>query len=137
MNAAESYFGTSGFWASGFLNLTPKEAYQWCRQGAVLLDVRLPYFVGFKGFDVPNVLVIPLSELMQKMHELPNDIPLIVADSVGLHSHEAVMMLHEAGFKNSANLAGGMVEWEHDGLPIKVDLKYRLSGSCVCQLKLK
>ncbi|MFA6400357.1 MAG: rhodanese-like domain-containing protein [Salinivirgaceae bacterium] len=135
MNAVESYFGTSGFWASGFLNLTPMEAYIHCRQGALLLDVRLPYFVGFKCFDVPKIIAIPLTELELKMKELPTDNPIIVADSVGLHSHEAMLMLQEAGFKNIANLAGGMAEWEHDGLPIKLDIQYRLSGSCVCQLK--
>ncbi len=135
MNAHKSYFGTSGFWASGFLNLTPKEAYLHCQKGAVLLDARLPYFVGFKGFDVPKVIAVPLTELEQKIPELSKKMPMIVADSVGIHSHEAMLMLQKAGYRNIANLAGGMVEWEHDGLPIKVDIKYRLSGSCVCQLK--
>jgi len=73
--------------------------------------------------------------LEQKITWLPDNIPLIVADSVGIHSHEAMLLLQTKGFQNIANLAGGMVEWERDGLPIKVDNEYQLSGSCVCQLK--
>lgn len=41
----------------------------------------------------------------------------------------------QAGFQNTYNLAGGFVEWERDGLPIKIDVQERLSGSCMCQLK--
>lgn len=134
-NADASFFGMLGFYASGFLNLSSKETYKLCQEGAILLDVRMPYFVVFKGFGVPQVISIPLSELEQKITLLPNDIPLIVADSVGIHSHEAMLLLQTKGFQNIANLAGGMVEWERDGLPIKVDNEYQLSGSCVCQLK--
>jgi rhodanese-related sulfurtransferase len=66
---------------------------------------------------------------------LPDDIPVIVADSVGLRSHEAMEFLLSKGFDNIANLAGGIVEWESDGLPIKKDITEQLDGSCVCQLK--
>jgi len=39
------------------------------------------------------------------------------------------------GFENIANMAGGMVEWERDGLPLKIDKTERLSGSCACMLR--
>jgi 3-mercaptopyruvate sulfurtransferase SseA len=41
------------------------------------------------------------------------------------------------GYKNVANLAGGIVDWEKDGLPVSTDVTARLSGSCMCQLKLR
>ena len=34
-------------------------------------------------------------------------------------------------------MAGGLVEWERDGLPLQVNLKEELSGQCACQLKAK
>ena len=43
--------------------------------------------------------------------------------------------MKEQGFDNIANLAGGIVDWERDGLPINTDITARLSGSCMCQLK--
>ena len=41
------------------------------------------------------------------------------------------------GYDNVANMAGGIVDWERDGLPINTDVNYRLSGSCMCQLKAR
>jgi len=41
----------------------------------------------------------------------------------------------DKGFKQIANMAGGIVDWEHDGLPLITDISQRLSGSCMCQLK--
>jgi 3-mercaptopyruvate sulfurtransferase SseA len=66
---------------------------------------------------------------------LPQDKHLIFADSVGLRSKDAVVLLKNRGFKNIANMAGGIVDWERDGLPIKTEIEERLSGSCMCQLK--
>jgi len=60
---------------------------------------------------------------------------LIVADSVGLFSHEAMIILKDLGFENIINLALGLVEWERDGMPVMIDQNERLSGSCVCQLR--
>jgi hypothetical protein len=52
-----------------------------------------------------------------------------------LRSHEVMEFLLLKGFTNIANLAGGIVEWEQDGLPLKIDITEQLSGSCVCQLR--
>ena len=60
---------------------------------------------------------------------------LIFADSGGLRSKEAVVLLKDKGYKKIANMAGGIVEWERDGLPLKTNVEERLSGSCMCQLK--
>jgi rhodanese-related sulfurtransferase len=129
-------FLMNGFISSGFLNFTAKEAYREATENnAVLLDVREPRLTGYKNFDVPIVLHIPISTLADCYENLPTNVPVIVADSVGLRSHEAIVFLEEKGFTNIANLAGGIVEWEKDGLPIKKDISEQLDGSCACQLK--
>lgn len=125
-----------GFLSSGFLNLSAREAYiETTENGAVILDVREERLTGYKNFDVPVVINIPLSTLTDNYKSLPPDTLLIVADSVGLRSHEAMEFLHQMGFKNIANLAGGIVDWEGDGLPLKKDITEQLDGSCVCQLR--
>jgi rhodanese-related sulfurtransferase len=125
-----------GFISSGFLNLSASEAYKEATENdAVILDVREQRLIGYKRFDVPMVINIPFSILVKSYMNLPDDIPVIVADSVGLRSHEAMEFLLSKGFDNIANLAGGIVEWESDGLPIKKDITEQLDGSCVCQLK--
>lgn len=125
-----------GFISSGFLNLSASEAYSEATENnAVILDVRELGLTGYKRFDVPLVINIPNSSLADNYKSLPFDVPIIVADSVGLRSHEAIVFLQSRGFKNIANLSGGIVDWERDGLPLKKDITEQLDGSCVCQLK--
>ena len=129
-------FFKHGFVSSGFLNLTASEAYKEATENnAIILDVRELRLTGYKNFDVPKVINIPNSTLAENYKSLPTDIPLIVADSVGLRSHEAMVLLQSKGFTNIANLAGGIVDWERDGLPLKKDITEQLDGSCVCQLR--
>jgi rhodanese-related sulfurtransferase len=124
-----------GFISGGIVNISPHEAFEMCGKGAVIVDVREESLKNFKNFVVPEILFIPISKLAQESSELPLNKYLIFADTVGLRSKEAVVYLKDKGFENIANMAGGIVDWEHDGLPIKTNIGERLSGSCMCQLK--
>jgi len=129
-------FFSHGFISSGFLNLTPSEAYiEATENNAILLDVREERLTGYKNFNVPNVIKMPNSTIPENYKNLPRDVPIIIADSVGLRSHEAMEFLISTGFSNLANLAGGIVDWERDGLPLRIDKTEQLDGSCVCQLR--
>jgi len=128
-------FENCGFVSCGILNVSPREAFELCGKGAVMVDVREEYLNNFKNFDVPEILFIPISRLMQELSELPQDKYLICTDTVGLRSKEAVVFLKDKGFGKIANMAGGIVDWERDGLPLKTNIEERLSGSCMCQLK--
>jgi len=129
-------FIQDGFYCGELLNFTPREAYrELMENSAILVDVREEYLNEYKKFKVNEVIYLPLSELKENMEFIPRDKPLIFADSVGLRSKEAVILLKEAGFDNMANLAGGLVEWERDGLPLITDNDEMLTGSCTCQLK--
>ena len=129
-----SWFRT-GFIAHEVLNLTPAESYALCVEGAIIVDIREPYMNNFKMFHVEKVIYLPYSELGKCYQELPADQPLIFADSVGLKSREGVLFMNANGYENVANMAGGIVDWERDGLPLTTDVTNRLSGSCMCQLK--
>ncbi|MCU0462280.1 MAG: rhodanese-like domain-containing protein [Bacteroidales bacterium] len=128
---------TKGFFAHGVLNLTPKESYELSLEGAVIIDVRESYVSDFKMFNVENLIYAPFSELKNNFQNLPADRTLIFADAVGLKSREAVLFLKELGYDNVANMAGGIVDWERNGLPLTTDVNARLSGSCMCQLKAR
>ena len=78
---------------------------------------------------------MPNSTIPDNYEAIPRNVPVIVADSVGLRSHEAMEFLISKGFSNLANLAGGIVDWERDGLPLRIDITEQLDGSCVCQLR--
>ena len=128
-------FNSKGMMSSGILHLSPKEAYELSQQGAVVVDVREEYMGRFKMFDVAELIFCPKSMLEETYLELPQNKPLIFADAVGLRSREAVWFLKEKGIDNIANMAGGLVEWERDGLPLKVDKSEILTGSCMCTLR--
>jgi len=124
-----------GFIAHGVLNLTPTESFVLCKKGATIVDVREEYMNAFKMFKVEKLFYLPYSQIEQFYEQLPHDIPLIFADAVGLKSREGVLFMMAHGYDNIANMVGGIVDWERDGLPINTDITARLSGSCMCQLK--
>jgi len=126
-----------GFTAHGVHNLTPKESYELCSEGAIIVDVREPYLNNCKMFNAGNVIYLPYSELASSYSDLPREILLIFADAVGLKSRESVLFMNEHGYENAFNMAGGIVDWERDGLPLTTDINNRLSGSCMCQLKTR
>ena len=124
-----------GFFSNEIYNLTPKECFEICQNEGAILDVREEFMSSFKTFDVPEVIYCPASTLEVSCSDLPQNKLLILADATGLHSKEVYILLNKKGFNNIANMAGGLVEWERDNLPLKIDKSQRLSGSCVCQLK--
>ncbi|MCX6243432.1 MAG: hypothetical protein NTU98_01900 [Bacteroidetes bacterium] len=132
----KNVFFQAGFESGGILNLTPMQALELCRKGALLVDVREEFMNRFKMFDVPEIIYCPYSMLKEVYQNLPDDKAIILADSAGLHSREAVVFLSEKGFGDRiANMAGGLVEWERDELPLVIDKSEKLSGSCMCQLR--
>ena len=124
-----------GFTAHGVQNLTPKECHELCSINAIIVDVRESYLNNFKRFNAGNVIYLPYSELANSYSDLPRDKLLIFADAVGLRSRECVLFMNEHGYENAFNMAGGIVDWERDGLPLTTDIDNRLSGSCMCQLR--
>jgi rhodanese-related sulfurtransferase len=119
------------------LQYTPREAFQRCHEGAVILDIRPELLCTYKAFDVPQVLYCPWQEIGQSLDKLPVEQEIIVADTSGIQAREIIQVLISSGFKKIAGLAGGMLEWERDGLPVLLDNQARLSGSCMCQLKFR
>jgi len=128
-------FKDYGIISSGILNVSPGEAFELVKQGALIVDVREEYLGSLKAFDVPEVVYFPKSKLAEEYKNLPSDRYMIFADTVGLRSKEAVIFMKEKGFEKIANMAGGIVDWERDGLPVTNDKSHQLSGSCMCQLK--
>jgi rhodanese-related sulfurtransferase len=59
--------------------------------------------------------LIPLSELSGRFDEIGQDRPVVAVCRSGARSAQAVVMLQKAGFKEIANLAGGMLRWRAEG----------------------
>lgn len=135
MPSPDNYFRGQGLRIGGMAHLSGREALEAARRGALLVDLRAPIETEYKKFEVPEVLYIAEKELEARAGEIPRDRPVIVADSVGLRSKDAVKYLLEQGYANIANLNGGILDWERDGMPVIVDQSKQLSGSCTCRLR--
>ncbi len=131
----QNLFSEGGIKSRNILSFSPAETVEICKNGAVLIDVREEYLSGFKMFGVPEVVYLPWSRLEKEFSVLSKERFHICADSSGVYSKQAVVFLLQHGFDKAANLAGGMIEWERDKMPIELDKGERLTGSCMCQLK--
>jgi len=55
--------------------------------------------------------VIPLSEIRDRIAEVPRDRPVILVCPAGARSASAATILEKAGIEKVANLRGGLIEW--------------------------
>jgi glyoxylase-like metal-dependent hydrolase (beta-lactamase superfamily II)/rhodanese-related sulfurtransferase len=62
---------------------------------------------------------IPLGELAARAGEFVKDRPIVAVCRSGARSANAVSMLSRLGFPNVANLAGGILRWHAEGLPVE------------------
>ncbi|OKH23822.1 CoA-disulfide reductase [Hydrococcus rivularis NIES-593] len=76
---------------------------------SVLVDVRE---VGeFEAGHVPGAINVPLSQLRDRLHELPKDKKILVYCQVGQRAYYATRILRLNGF-NASNLTGGYKTWK-------------------------
>jgi rhodanese-related sulfurtransferase len=57
-----------------------------------------------------------LGELAARTGELARDRPVVAVCRSGARSAQASVLLQKAGFRDVANLAGGMLRWRAEGL---------------------
>jgi molybdopterin/thiamine biosynthesis adenylyltransferase/rhodanese-related sulfurtransferase len=74
-----------------------------------ILDVRNP--PEFQICRLPSSLLIPLSDLPQRYHELDRRMEIIVHCKSGVRSARAVQFLRQQGFEKLKNLKGGILAW--------------------------
>ena len=85
--------------------------------GPILLDVREPN--EFTQVRAPGAVLIPTSQFMSRVGELPADRPLMVVCAMGGRSASVTGFLVQTGRTDVVNVAGGMDAWERAGLPVK------------------
>ena len=83
-----------------------------------ILDVREPQEFGEPLGHIHGARLLPLSELAARANQLPRDRPIVAVCRSGARSAQAVVMLQRAGFEALANLAGGMLRWHGESLPV-------------------
>ncbi|GCL64706.1 hydrolase glyoxylase [Rubrivivax pictus] len=62
--------------------------------------------------------LVPLSQLMDRLDTLDRSRPVVTVCRSGARSAQASLLLAKAGFGQVANLAGGLLRWRIEGLPV-------------------
>jgi len=84
-----------------------------------VIDVReADEFAGPMG-HIRDARLVPLGELKARAGEIHRDRPVVTVCRAGARSAQAVVMLQKAGFRDVANLAGGMLRWRAEGSPVE------------------
>ena len=74
-----------------------------------LIDVREPH--EFKYANITHSVLIPLNQIPNRINELNKDDEIVVICHHGMRSQQAANYLVQSGFKNIANLTGGIDDW--------------------------
>jgi len=103
----------AGYVASNILHGTYKQVSftkvrELVESGAYILDVRETYELEDEG-RIKNVHNIPLSQLRNRMEEVPKDIPVYAHCRSGQRSYNAVLALQAKGYKQVYNISGGFM----------------------------
>jgi sulfur dioxygenase len=98
----------------------PEIAPEWVashRDTVQLLDVRNPAEWTGELCSLQGAQAIPLDELRARANEVAKGKPVIVICQTGRRAALGAGILAKAGFKDVANLSGGLVRWRELGLP--------------------
>lgn len=85
---------------------------------AFILDVRESS--EFKSGHIVNAKLVPLGKLSERIGELEKyrEHPIVVVCRSGNRSGSACGTLNKQGFAQVYNLAGGMMAWQNNNLPV-------------------
>lgn len=87
------------------------------RNDVILIDVREQW--EYDEGHIPDITLIPMSEITTRMNEIPTDKEVVVTCRSGNRSHQVTELLQQNGFENVHNMQGGILAWEEAGLPVK------------------
>lgn len=130
--------GLSSAQADAAQQLNPEDVITMLDNGAIFVDVRETNEVDILTYDLPGVINLPLSELPERMAELPKDQPIVLACRSGKRSLKAVTLLAENNFTQLHNLTGGIIAWEAAEMPVVKmprTAKTTATGKACCSAK--
>jgi rhodanese-related sulfurtransferase len=118
MSASDADWAPLSYTFAGIWELQP----DWLAENAgrvQVIDVREPEeFDGALG-HIKGAKLLPLGSLLQRKEEIAKDRPVAMVCRSGARSAQATVMLRNAGYPKVANLAGGMLRWRGQRLPVE------------------
>jgi glyoxylase-like metal-dependent hydrolase (beta-lactamase superfamily II)/rhodanese-related sulfurtransferase len=84
-----------------------------------VVDVREPDEYDGPMGHIRGATLVPLGTLAEKAESLRPDRPIVTVCRAGGRSAQASLILRKAGFDRVANLAGGMLRWRAEEIPVE------------------
>ncbi len=97
--------------------LTPEQTKTRQKAGAVIVDVREPH--EWQEGHISGAVHIPLGSLSRRLRELDPSREVIAVCRSGHRNITAAQMLHQGGFSQVRSMAGGMISWMRQRLPVQ------------------
>jgi len=95
-----------------------EEAWALLQKGeAQLIDVREMW--EWAQLRIPGARLIPKGEVLRRLHELDPSRTIIVQCASGQRSAEVTQLLRQRGYERVYNLAGGIIAWMNQRLPVE------------------
>ena len=82
-----------------------------------ILDVRTEVETNEENTRIEGAVLIPINELRDRLDEVPKDKPVMALCRSGKRSALAVSILKKSGIERVANIKGGLLQWQAEGLP--------------------
>jgi glyoxylase-like metal-dependent hydrolase (beta-lactamase superfamily II)/rhodanese-related sulfurtransferase len=118
MKAADTDWAPLAYTFAGIWELQP----DWLAENAArvqVIDVREPEeFDGALG-HIKGAKLISLGNLTKNLSLIDKENPVVVVCRSGARSAQATVLLRDAGYARVANLAGGMLRWRGQRLPVE------------------
>jgi NADPH-dependent 2,4-dienoyl-CoA reductase/sulfur reductase-like enzyme/rhodanese-related sulfurtransferase len=93
----------------GDIDLWYPEEYPDCADKVTILDTRTP--AEYDAWHIPEAVLIPYTELRQRLDEVPRNMPVYTYCRAGFRSYIAYCVLKQNGFDDVAFLSGGMMTY--------------------------
>lgn len=109
---------TSVALAAGYRNVDSGEVVKLLKnKDTVLIDVRTPE--EYRKAHIRGAQLIPVSDLGQRIGEIPRQRPIVVYCTVGSRSRVAAEMLASKKLPEVYNMSDGIIGWHRNGFPIE------------------
>ena len=93
----------------GDIDLCYPEDFPDCAERVTVLDVRTP--AEYDAWHIPGAVLLPYTELRQRLDEVPRDKPVYTYCRSGFRSYIAYCVLKQNGWDDVAFLSGGMMTY--------------------------
>jgi len=87
------------------------------RDDVVLIDVREQW--EYDEAHIPNITLIPMSEIPNRLNEIPKNKEVIITCRSGNRSGQVTEFLRQNGFENVHNMQGGIIAWQQAGYGVE------------------